>query len=253
MAGGYYALKVSTGNNNVAIGHQTSYLLATGEFNTTLGYQAGFNATSGSYNINIGNGGKATESNTIRIGTPGNSSTGVTTGQNRAFMAGITGRGVSGSAVYISSSGQLGILSSSKRFKKNIRAIDINHKNILDLRPVTYNYKAANDQGKHPRQYGLIAEEVAEVFPDLMEYDENGQPLTVYYHLLTPILLAALQQEHKNVEQQRTELSLLRQQNEIFKADLLTLHEQVRLQATQIAAATNSSKAIQEVSQQAGF
>ena len=245
VAGGYYALNKSMGSNNVAIGHQASYVLASGDFNTALGYQAGFNATSGSYNLSIANAGVTADNNTIRIGTKGSSSTGVTTGQNRAFIAGISGRGVTGTAVYVSSNGQLEIMSSSKRFKKDIRSVDIANKNILDLRPVSFRYKAADDQGEHPLQYGLIAEEVATIFPDLVQYDENGKAVTVYYHLLTPLLLAALQQEHKNAEKQLLTVSLLRKQNEIFRAELLAVRNQMPRQAAQITSISNRRNSAQ--------
>ena len=137
-------------------------------------------------------------------------------------------------------------MSSSKRFKKDIRSVDIANKKILDLRPVSFRYKAADDQGEHPLQYGLIAEEVATIFPDLVQYDENGKAVTVYYHLLTPLLLAALQQEHKNAEKQLLTVSLLRKQNEIFRAELLSVRNQMRRQAAQIASISNRRNSAQD-------
>lgn len=168
-------------------------------------------------------------------------------------MAGISGRGVVGSAVYIASNGQLGILSSSKRFKKNIRSLDSHHSNILDLRPVTFRYKEADAEGGHPLQYGLIAEEVAEIFPDLVEYDGNGEPATVYYHLLTPLLLAALQQEHKSSEQQRVAMRLLHKQNEDFRAEMMAFREQIRRQAAEIAMISTRQDNSRVVSQRSSY
>jgi len=80
---------------------------------------------------------------------------------------------------------------------------------------------------------------VARIFPDLVQYDEDGKAVTVYYHLLTPLLLAALQQEHKNAEQQLLTVSLLRKQNEIFRAELLAVRNQMLRQAAQIASINN--------------
>jgi hypothetical protein len=78
------------------------------------------------------------------------------------------------------------------------------------LRPVTFRYKDAEADGSHSLQYGLIAEEVAKVYPDLVQYDKQGKPFTVYYHLLTPIMIDQLQKAHHPLEAQRTEFSTLK-------------------------------------------
>jgi hypothetical protein len=69
----------------------------------------------------------------------------------------------------------------------------------MNLRPVTFRYKEADQDGSHSLQYGLIAEEVAKVYPDLVQYDKQGKPFTVYYHLLTPIMLDQLQKAHQEI------------------------------------------------------
>jgi hypothetical protein len=81
---------------------------------------------------------------------------------------------------------------------------------LMNLRPVTFRYNDAAEKGPHALQYGLIAEEVAKVYPDLVQYDKAGKPFTVYYHLLTPMLLNELQKEHHQVEAQKTEVVALK-------------------------------------------
>lgn len=208
---GFYTLYANTtGSSNVANGNQTLYANTTGNYNTAtgtyalfhsttgsanlgLGYRAGFNITTGSNNIAIGNQGLATDNGVIRIGTAGNQTTTYISGIN-----GVTSTG--GVAVYINSSGQLGTITSSRRFKNEIKSMGSVSDRLLQLRPVTFRYKQADEKGGHPLQYGLIAEEVAKVFPDLVQYDKQGKPYTVFYHLLTPMILNELQKEHKRVE-----------------------------------------------------
>ena len=80
-------------------------------------------------------------------------------------------------------------------------------RSVMNLRPVAFRYKQADETGGHPLQYGLIAEEVAKVAPDLVQYDKAGKPFTVRYHLLTPMLLSELQKQHKEVKALRAELA----------------------------------------------
>ena len=114
-------------------------------------------------------------------------------------MPGIYGvaTGVPGTAVVIDANGQLGTISSSARYKEDIEPMADASARLMQLRPVTFRYKEANAAGEKPIQYGLIAEEVAKVFPDLVVYDRNGQVETVAYHLLTPLLLNELQKERQ--------------------------------------------------------
>ena len=115
-----------------------------------------------------------------------------------------------GVAVYINSNGQLGTLTSSKRFKKDIRDIGDTSDRLMSLRPVSFRYNEAAENGERPLQYGLIAEEVAKVYPDLVQYDRQGKPFTVYYHLLTPMMLNELQKAHHRLETQQTEIATLK-------------------------------------------
>ena len=116
-----------------------------------MGYNAGTNLTTGSNNVDIANIGLAGESGVIRIGARGV--------QTQAFIAGIWGTRVTGSAVYISSSGQLGVLASSERYKTDIQAMGGSTDRLDQLRPVTFRLK---NEPEAPVQYGLIAEEVAQ-------------------------------------------------------------------------------------------
>jgi hypothetical protein len=132
----------------------------------------------------------AKESAIIRIGTKGT--------HRATYIAGIDGVTSSkGVAVYINANGQLGTLTSSQRFKKDIHDMGRVTDKLMRLRPVLFRYKEAAEDGTHPVQYGLIAEEVAKVYPELVQYDKEGKPYTIYYHLLTPMLLNELQKEHR--------------------------------------------------------
>ena len=114
---------------------------------------------SGSYNIYIGNIGNPNESGVIRIGEPG-----VAPG-TAAYIAGISGVNISGVPVLVNSFGQLGVASSSRRYKEDIHDMGDATNGLMHLRPVTFRYKKPFDDGSKPIQYGLIAEEVAEVYP----------------------------------------------------------------------------------------
>ena len=100
-----------------------------------------------------------------------------------------------GAAVYVNGNGQLGVAPSSLRFKKDVQPLGSTAEKVLNLRPVAFRYKQADESGAYPLQYGLIAEEVAKVFPDLVQYDKEGKPFAIYYNLLTPLLLGEVQQQ----------------------------------------------------------
>jgi hypothetical protein len=186
VAVGYQALNVLNGNNNnTAIGTQALSNLGSGTMNIGLGYQAGMNLTSGNNNVYIANIGVASESDIIRIGTSGT--------QTACYISGINGvTSAGGTAVYVNSSGQLGTVPSSRRYKKDIRNMASVTALLSTLRPVTFKYIPERDASGE-LNYGLIAEEVAERMPDLVIY-KDGQPETVKYHMLPAILLKALQE-----------------------------------------------------------
>jgi hypothetical protein len=106
----------------------------------------------------------------------------------------------------------LGVVSSSRRYKEDIAPMEETSERLYALRPVTFRYKKADASGHKPVQYGLIAEEVANVFPELVSYNEQGQPETVAYQTLTPLLLNQLQREHRELLRERRDLQEARAQ-----------------------------------------
>jgi hypothetical protein len=215
---GYQSLYASTADDNTAEGYQSlssdnsgagntgvGYLAlnhnTTGNYNVALGEHAGWQLTTGCCNIDIGNAGVAGEAATIRIGN-GN--------QTRAFVTGI--RGITtgtadGVPVLIDSNGQLGTASSSRRFKFDINDAGDSTSGLLRLRPVTFRYLAYG--AGSPLQYGLIAEEVAEVYPELVTRGKDGQVETVMYQFLAPMLLNELQKEHGQITAQQKQIDAL--------------------------------------------
>src|SRR5262249_36015733 len=165
-------------DSNTAVGSH-ALVSATGAVNIALGSNAGTNITAGDRNIDIGNMGQAGDTDTIRIGTI----------QTRTLIAGIRGRTTGSNDavnVVIDSAGQLGTMSSSRRFKKEIKPMNLASEAILALRPVTFQYRSDN---RGTPQFGLIAEEVAEVNPNLVVRDENGEIYTVRYDAVNAMLL----------------------------------------------------------------
>ena len=201
----------TTGHDNTAAGTLALASNITGSSNIAIGSSAGLNLTTGNNNIDIGNIGVAGESNTIRIGTQGT--------QTKTFVAGVSVTAVTGSAVKVSSNGQLGVTLSSERFKEAIQPMDKTSEAILALHPVTFRYKKEIDPDG-ASQFGLVAEEVEKVNPDLVARDERGKPYTVRYEAVNAMLLNEFLKEHrKNDEQGAT---IVQQQKEIdaFKAEL---------------------------------
>ncbi len=227
-ANGFFALHDNTaGIQNTAIGQQA---LAVNESddNTATGFQALFSNTTGFFNTASGVGalqnvGLAGDSNTTRIG--------IAKTTQRTFIDGIRGvtTGINDAVnVVIDSGGQLGTVSSSRRFKTDIKPMDDASGSILALKPVTFRYKSQKDAKP---QFGLIAEEVAEVNPDLVVRDENGEIYTVRYDQVNAMLLNEFLKEHRKVEELKSDFqaTIARQQKEIQ-----ALTAQLKEQAAQI-------------------
>jgi hypothetical protein len=212
-ASGYKALYNATAGGNTATGSLALSSNTTGARNTAIGSQAGAFATTGTDNIFLGYGafGDAGDTNTIRIGGLTGSAPGQ---QNRTIIAGIRGITTGAAdavAVLIDGGGQLGTVSSSREVKQDIREIGELSRRLLALRPVAFRYRQhAKTDPDTPLQFGLIAEEVAEVFPELVVRDGEGKPETVRYHLLAALLLNELQREHQINDSQHAELVALR-------------------------------------------
>lgn len=216
---GATALGVSSGNSNTAVGTSALNSILNGNNNIGIGYKAGYNvAGNNNNNIEIGNLGTASDSGAIRIGTAG--------AQTTVFMAGIQGvtTGNNNAAtVVIDSNGQLGTISSSRRFKEDIRDMGDASNGLLRLRPVTFRYKKPFDDGSKPVQYGLIAEEVAEVYPDLVARSADGQVETVKYQLLDPMLLNELQKQNATIAAQQEQIRSLEERLARVEAALGTV------------------------------
>ena len=165
---------------------------ATGNYNVALGDSAGDLLNTGDNNIDIGHNvsGVAGESNTIRIGNKDIMAT---------YIRGISGKTVVGdSAVFVDSNGKLGTMSASTRFTDEIKTMDKASEAILTLKPVSFRYKQEIDP-KSIRQFGLIAEEVEKVNPDLVGRDEQGKVYSVRYDAVNAMLLNEFLKEHKAV------------------------------------------------------
>jgi hypothetical protein len=188
----------TTAHNNTATGFQALGSNTTGESNIALGWEAGVRLTTGNNNIDIGNTGVTGESNTIRIGGDPGFGFG---SQTRTFIAGISGTPVTGAPVVVDGNGQLGVLGSSGRFKDEIKPMDTASEAILALRPVTFRYKHELDPNGIP-QFGLVAEEVEKVNPDLVARDAQGKVFTVRYEAVNAMLLNEFLKEHRKVEEQ---------------------------------------------------
>ena len=193
LAMGTSALYKNTyGKSNTALGNNALLNNVTGNNNIALGASAGINLTTGGNNICIGALGATGESNTIRIGRAGF--------QTNAYITGVSGATVPGGvAVMIDSAGHLGTLTSSARYKEAIQPMDQASEAILALQPVTFHYKKELDPESIP-QFGLVAEQVAKVNPDLVARDEQGKPYTVRYEAVNAMLLNEFLKEHRKIE-----------------------------------------------------
>jgi Chaperone of endosialidase len=207
---GYAALyHNTTGSNNNAQGFYALQSNTTGSNNIAIGAYAGYNVAMGSGNIYIGNRGVADENDVIRVGSSASA----------AYIAGVSNARVTGSAVYVTSSGQLGVLASSERFKTAIAPMGSNTTKLQQLRPVTFRLKS---DAKGTRQYGLIAEEVAKVYPELVIRSESGRIDGVRYDELAPMLLNEVQQQltqtTEKFDAQAAEIRELKQEMAELKA-----------------------------------
>jgi hypothetical protein len=192
----------TTGTANTALGFEAGMSVSTGNFNIAIGDQAGNSVSSGnSNNIEIGSAGASADSGTIRIGTSGT--------QTSFFAAGIYGvSSGSNSAIplLVDSSGQLVTVSSSRRYKEDIQDMGDASRDLMRLRPVTFRYKKTLADGSQPMQFGLIAEEVAEVYPDLVARSADGQIETVKHQLLDPMLLNEAQRQQVEIQRQQAQI-----------------------------------------------
>jgi hypothetical protein len=224
-ATGAFALENNTGNNNTAVGAGVLFNTTTGNDNVALGRAAGGLQTTGTSNIFIGDVGGAGISNVIAIGN----SPATGTSYNKCYVGAIYGK-TTGSAttlpVIIDNLGQLGTAPSSARFKKEIKPMDRTSESVLALKPVTFQYKS--DQAKTP-QFGLVAEEVAAVNPDLVVRDSNGEIYSVRYDAVNAMLLNEFLKEHHQVQDLKGIVAKQQKQIEALTAGLNKVSAQLEL------------------------
>src|SRR5262249_3448514 len=174
---------------------------STGSSNIAIGASAGKNLTKGSNNIDIAALGVAGESNTTRLGKKGT--------QTSAFIAGVSGVTIAGGVgVIIDTNGHLGTIVSSKQFKDHIQPMDKASEAILSLKPVTFRYKKELDPEAIP-QFGLVAEQVEKVDPDLVARDEQGKPYSVRYEAVNAMLLNEFLKAHRTIDAQEKKIEAL--------------------------------------------
>jgi hypothetical protein len=190
---GSYALEDHTeGDFNTAIGFRALGANTSGNNNTALGTTAGFDIT-GSGNVCIGQ------------GVSGQGGVSDTTWIRNVYSSVATAR-----QVYVNSDNKMGTLSSSRRYKEDVKPMDTASETLFALKPVTFRYKKEIDRSR-ALSFGLIAEEVAHISPDLITRDEEGQPQTVRYEAINAMLLNEFLKEHKRVQEQQATISQLKQ------------------------------------------
>jgi hypothetical protein len=222
---GYGALDLNTsGTGNTAVGYNALSNNTTGGNNIAIGPAAASNVGAGnSGNIHVGSPGASGDNGAIRIGNPGDQTSfvvagvrGVTTGSNDAVP------------VVIDSHGQLGTVNSSQRFKEDIHDMGNVSRALLQLRPVVFRYKDPFADGSRPIQFGLIAEEVAKVYPNLVAHSADGEIETVKYQVLDSMLLNELQRQDREIATQTEQITLQ-------KEEILSLQQQIQGQKDRLS------------------
>ena len=231
-AAGVNALGVSNGGQNTADGNSALLSNTSGDANTAtgtgalssntsgssniaVGLNAGSNLTTGDNNIDIGNAGVAAEAGTVRIGTQGT--------HTSTFIAGIAGSPLSkssASVVLIDSTGHLGVQVSSARYKRDIHDVGDSSDGLLKLRPVSYRYK---QDPTGSMQYGLIAEEVEQVYPELVTHTEDGKVQGVRYDLLPALLINEIQKQASDAKRKDAQIAELKRQVEAQRRAIAAL------------------------------
>jgi len=221
IGGGFF----SDGEDNVAVGY-AALNLCTGSNNIGIGAFGGTDLGGGHNDIYVGNRGLTSESDTIRIGTEGT--------QTATYIAGIRSTPLANGAavgVGITADGQLGVRTSSARFKEAIKPMNNVSEAIFSLQPVTFRYK--NDPAAVP-QFGLVAEEVAKINPDLVARDKEGKPFTVRYEEVNAMLLNEFLKAHRKVESMEKAMAEQQQENAAIRAMLKDQAEQIQKVKAQV-------------------
>jgi hypothetical protein len=233
-ANGWQALfSNTTGADNTANGDSALLFNTTGNFNTAIGVVALLN-NNGDNNIDIGHPGATAESGRIRIGTRGT--------HTATFIAGISGVAVTGSQVIVNSNGKLGVTASSERFKDAVKPMGKASEAILALKPVTFRYKHELDPEGSP-EFGLVAEEVEKVNPDLVARDGERKAYSVRYEAVNAMLLNEFLKEHRKVEEHQHKIESLEKAVAQQQKENESIRSALQEQATQIQAVSAALQA----------
>jgi len=216
-------LSNSIGGGNTATGTFALFSNTTGSSNIAIGVNAGINLTTSDNNIDIGNEGDASDSDTIRIGNASHGRIFIPAIKNIVLGAGVP-------VTIDSTTSLLGIATSSLRFKQNIKPMDKSSEAIIALKPVTFSYNQKIDPKAIP-QFGLVAEDVEKVNPDLVVRDKEGKPYTVRYDAVNAMLLNEFLKEHSKMEEQEATIAQLKKD---FRATVAQLTARLDEQAAQI-------------------
>lgn len=210
----------TTGNNNTVIGQAAALNMTGGAGNLIIGEDAGLSYTGAeSDNIDIGSAGQTGDSGVIRIGGP------ATGEQTQLFIpAGETNIGSQAALEINTTTGQIGISSSSRRFKTDVHALTVSAlAGLMHLRPVSFRYRRAYLRGANPVDFGLLAEQVAKVYPNLVVDGVHGRPYTVLYQELPVLLLAEVQRQQRQLdalEAQNRRLNTIQRELSAIRAHL---------------------------------
>jgi trimeric autotransporter adhesin len=234
------------GSMNTVVGDNAMFRNVHGSTNTAIGYRALQSNTTGGFNVALGDGagsGVFTANDVICIGhsVAGVNVTGTCFIGN---IRGVTTQNANAVPVLIDGAGQLGTASSSRRYKTEIKPMDKASESILALNPVSFRYKVHKDT---TAQFGLIAEEVAEVNPDLVIYDSGGEPYTVRYDAVNAMLLNEFLKEHKTVQEQKATIAQLKQDFESKLAEQQKQIEALTAGLQKVSAQLEASKPTPQV------
>ena len=228
----------NTANGSGALGNNTM-----GDNNTAEGFQALGNNTTGSFNIALGNNagsGVSTADDVICIGAVGADVS------HSCYIGNIINQpSPSGLAVFVNSNNKLGTIMSSKRFKEDIKPMDKASEAILALQPVTFRYKKDFDP-TGTAQFGLVAEDVANVNPDLVVRDKEGKPYSVRYDQVNAMLLNEFLRDHRKVQEQEATIKQLKKD---FRETVAQLTARLDEQASQIQKVSTQVEASKPASQ----
>jgi hypothetical protein len=249
---------LTSGQENVAVGRRALEFATSGSNNTIVGWRAGDGLTTGDDNTFLGSQAGSNEgpdvSGVVCLGTRGDTQPAGQTTDNRTYVGNIYGVAVGGPfpslTVIVDQDGQLGTAVSSRRFKKDIKPMDQASESVLKLKPVTFHYKDRDNKSDKTPEFGLIAEDVAEVNPDLVVRDADGQPFTVRYDAVNAMLLNEFLKEHKKVEEQQASIADLKSTVALQQKEMQVLTAQLKEQAAQIqkvSAQVEASKAAPKV------